>query len=139
MAVTIITDSGSDISISDAARLNIDLVPVWILFGEERFRDGIDIDRATFFRRLQNGEAPRTEPATEEQFRQAFARVVSSGNDGVMITLSSEISKSYELASNAAKTFGDRLFCGAGFDDARTQRPASQGVGRAWVRCSTSV
>ncbi|HTU71015.1 MAG TPA: DegV family protein [Candidatus Baltobacteraceae bacterium] len=109
MAVTIITDSGSDLSIPEAARLGIGLVPVWILFGEERFRDGIDIDRATFFKRLQNGEAPKTEPATEEQFREAFARVVSAGNDGVMISVSSGISKSYELATNAAKTFGGRI------------------------------
>jgi fatty acid-binding protein DegV len=49
MATTIVTDSGCDLSRSEADALGIEIVPVWILFGEERYRDGIDIDRKTFF------------------------------------------------------------------------------------------
>ncbi|HUN30071.1 MAG TPA: DegV family protein [Alphaproteobacteria bacterium] len=109
MPTTIVTDSGNDLSRSEAERLGIEIVPVWILFGEERFRDGIDIDRATFFRRFKAGEIPKTAPATQEEFRETFARVVSTGNDAVMISLSSQISESFERASAAAKEFGDKV------------------------------
>ena len=53
MPTTIITDSGSDISRSEGQRLGIEIIPVWIIFGEERFKDGIDIDRETFFARMK--------------------------------------------------------------------------------------
>ena len=56
MATVIVTDSGSDLPRDEAQRLGIEIVPVWIIFGEERFRDGIDIDRATFFSRMKAGE-----------------------------------------------------------------------------------
>ncbi len=109
MATVIVTDSGSDLPRDEAQRLGIEIVPVWIIFGEERFRDGIDIDRATFFARMKAGEHPRTEPPTPEQFREAFAKIVGAGNEAVMITLSSQISKAFEIASTVAKEFGDKV------------------------------
>jgi fatty acid kinase fatty acid binding subunit len=109
MATVIVTDSGSDLPRDEAQRLGIGIVPVWIIFGEERFRDGIDIDRATFFARMKAGEHPRTEPPTPEQFRETFAKIVDAGNEAVMITLSSQISKAFELASAVAKEFGGKV------------------------------
>ena len=105
----IVTDSGSDLTQDEAHRLGIELVPVWIIFGEERFRDGIDIDRATFFARMAKGENPRTEPATPEQFRETFAKIVGAGNEAVLITLASQISKSFDIASEVAKEFGGKV------------------------------
>lgn len=106
MGVTVITDSGGDISGAEATRLGIEVVPLWILLGEDRMRDGVDIDRATFFRRVAAGEIPKTEPPSQEQFRDAFARASGSGNDVVTIVLSSGISQSYANALAAAKEFG---------------------------------
>jgi DegV family protein with EDD domain len=109
MATTIVTDSGCDLSRSEADKLGIEIVPVWILFGEERYRDGIDIDRKTFFARMKAGEIPKTEPATEQEFRETFARIVAKGNEAVMIALSSQISENYARASSAAKEFGGKV------------------------------
>jgi len=109
MATVIVTDSGSDLTRDEAQRLGIEIIPVWIIFGEERFRDGVDIDRATFFARMAKGENPRTEPATPEQFREMFAKITGAGNEAVMITLSGQISKSFELASTVAKEFGGKV------------------------------
>jgi DegV family protein with EDD domain len=109
MATVIVTDSGGDLTRDEAQRLGIEIVPVWIIFGEERFRDGIDIDRATFFTRLSNGENPRTEPPAPEQFREVFTKITGGGNEAVVITLSSQISKSFEIASEVAKEFGGKV------------------------------
>jgi DegV family protein with EDD domain len=109
MSTVIVTDSGSDLTQDEAHRLGIELVPVWIIFGEERFRDGVDIDRATFFARMAKGEHPRTEPATPEQFRETFAKIVGAGNEAVLITLASQISKSFEIASEVAKEFDGKV------------------------------
>ncbi|HTC30652.1 MAG TPA: DegV family protein, partial [Candidatus Acidoferrum sp.] len=45
MGVTIVTDTGSDLVGADATRLGIEVVPLWIVLGEDRYRDGVDIDR----------------------------------------------------------------------------------------------
>jgi len=109
VAITIVTDSGSDLSGAEAARLGIEVVPVWIVLGEDRLRDGFDIDRATFFRRVGAGEIPKTESPSQAQFHEAFARLTAAGNDVVAIVLSSKISQSYANALAAAKEFGDHV------------------------------
>jgi len=106
MGVTVVTDSGSDFTRAEATRLGIEVVPLWILLGEDRFRDGVDIDRATFFRRMAAGEIPKTAPPSPEQFHEVFARAIGGGNDVVTIVLSSGISQSYASALAAAKEFG---------------------------------
>jgi DegV family protein with EDD domain len=109
VSVTVITDTGSDLTGADATRLGIEVVPLWIVLGEDRYRDGIDIDRATFFRRVGAGEIPTTAPPSPEQFHDVFARVTGAGNDVVAIVLSSGISQTYANALAAAKEFGARV------------------------------
>ncbi|HUA07756.1 MAG TPA: DegV family protein [Candidatus Acidoferrales bacterium] len=109
MGTVIVTDSGSDFSRAEAERLGIEIVPVWIVFGEKRYKDGVDIDRDTFFKKMKAGEIPKTEPAAVEQYREVFARAVEAGNEVVMISLSSAISESLARASEAAKEFGGKV------------------------------
>jgi DegV family protein with EDD domain len=106
VGVTVVTDSGSDFSRAEATSLGIEVVPVWILLGEERLRDSIDIDRATFFRRVAAGEIPKTESPSQAQFHEVFARLTAAGDDVVAIVLSSKISQSYANALAAANEFG---------------------------------
>jgi DegV family protein with EDD domain len=109
VSVTVITDTGSDLTGADATRLGIEVVPLWIVLGEDRYRDGIDIDRATFFRRVGAGEIPTTAPPSPEQFHDVFARVTGAGNDVVAVVLSSGISQTYANALAAAKEFDARV------------------------------
>ena len=110
MSVRILTDSGCDFTRDEAAKLGIEIVPVYVIYGEERLRDGIDIDRATFHRRSNAGEIAKTEPATVEDYRTAYARAVDAGHDVVLISLSSQISKSCEHAKTAALGFPGKVF-----------------------------
>ena len=109
MGTVIITDSGSDFTRAEGERLGVEIVPIWITFGDKRYKDGIDIDRETFFKRMKAGEIPKTEPASAAEYRDVFARLVGAGNDVVMISLSSAISESLAHASEGAKEFGDKV------------------------------
>jgi DegV family protein with EDD domain len=109
LGVTIVTDSGSDMSADQASRAGIEIIPVWILVGDSRFRDGVDIDRDTVLARLAAGEAVKTEPPDQVQFDQTFARITAAGNDVVMITLSSGLSQSFARATEAAKAYPGRV------------------------------
>ncbi len=106
MGVTIVTDSGCDLTKQDAERYGIEIVPAYVVFGNERLRDGVDIDRAQFARRIAAGEQPTTEPATAEDFEAVFSRIVDTGNDVAAVTLSSQIAKTFEHATAAAALFG---------------------------------
>jgi DegV family protein with EDD domain len=110
MAVKIFTDSGSDFTPAEAGRLGIEIVPMYIFYGNERLRDGVDIDAATFNRRTAAGEPAKTEPASVEDFRVLFERSVSAGHDVVMITISKEISKANENARAAAAAFPGKVY-----------------------------
>ncbi len=106
MGVRVVTDSGCDLTREECTRAGIEVVPITIIFGPERLRDGIEIDKDTFTRRMAAGEMPTTEPPSIQDFHAVFERLVKGGNEVVAVTLSSKLSKSYENAKNAAAGFG---------------------------------
>ncbi|MDE2480965.1 MAG: DegV family protein [bacterium] len=99
------TDSGGDMTPEETARAGIVVVPITIIFGSERLRDGVDLDRRAFAKRIAAGELPTTEPPSVEDYRQAFDRAVKAGNQVVLLTVSAKISKSFENAKAAAAAF----------------------------------
>jgi DegV family protein with EDD domain len=109
MGVTIITDSGSDLAASEASRAGIDIVPVYILADGQRLRDGVEADRDSVIAKIAAGSAVSTQPPEQEDFAQAFTRATASGNDVVMVTLSSHLSESNARASAAAAAFNGRV------------------------------
>jgi len=69
MAVKIVSDSTCDIARDIAERLNVTLVPAYVLFGEESFRQGIDINPTQFYARLQpSSQLPTTSQPTPRDF-----------------------------------------------------------------------
>lgn len=76
MAVKIVTDSVADIPPKVAAELGITVIPVLLRFGEETFRDGIDISVDSFFERLATGNVmPTTAVPSMDMFARAFTRI----------------------------------------------------------------
>ncbi|MDQ2865199.1 MAG: DegV family protein [Candidatus Eremiobacteraeota bacterium] len=108
MGVAIVTDSGCDLSHDQARRHGISIVPVYLLFGTQRFRDGIDLDRGEFYRRIAI-ETVRTEAPASDDFKAAFLSCMAKGDDVVCITLSSQFSLSYANAKEAAADCGGRV------------------------------
>ena len=49
MTIRIVTDSASDISLEEAASLNIEIVPLSIRFGESEYTDLIDLSVSDFY------------------------------------------------------------------------------------------
>ena len=47
--IHLVTDSTSDISPSDAQALGVHIVPLIVRFGDEQYRDGVDIDADQFY------------------------------------------------------------------------------------------
>ena len=57
MAVRIVTDSTADIPPQMAEALAITVVPLTVFFGDEAYLDGVELDNASFYSKLQASKA----------------------------------------------------------------------------------
>ena len=108
MAVSIVTDSTCDISRENVERFDISVVPAYVLFGEESYRQGIDINPTQFYARLQSSpQLPSTSQPTPGDFTERFETLVAAGQQVVCITVPRQLSGTYNSAVQAASQFED--------------------------------
>ena len=108
MAIKIITDSTCDIARETVDKFGISIVPAYVLFGEESFRQGIDINPTQFYARLQSSsQLPSTSQPTPGDFTAAMEPLVSAGDQVVCITVARQLSGTYNSAAQAASQFDD--------------------------------
>jgi DegV family protein with EDD domain len=70
----IVLDSTADFPEAQQRFPSWRIVPLYVRFGEESFRDGVDLDAATFYRRLAEAkELPTTSQPTPGDFAAAYA------------------------------------------------------------------
>lgn len=109
MKIRIITDSASDLLAPH--RPEITVLPMTITFGEEQFRDGVDLTHRQFYEKLIEGEdLPTTSQIAPAQFEEAFRAAVEAGENVVAVVLSSKLSGTYQSACIAAEEFPDKVF-----------------------------
>jgi DegV family protein with EDD domain len=102
--VAVVTDSTADLG-ELATSAHIAVVPLTISFGNEHFRDGIDLSREEFYKRLASSTHP---PATAQPAPSAFAaiytRLLGAGASGIVsLHVSSALSGTYNSAATAAR------------------------------------
>jgi DegV family protein with EDD domain len=104
MTVKIVTDSTSDISYELARTLNIEIVPVYVKFGDEVYRDGVDISGDGFYRKLATSFVnPITSPPTPADFFKVYSDCLKDAESIVSIHISAKISDTYDSAMKAKK------------------------------------
>ena len=104
MTVRIVTDSACDISLDEAAQLNIKIVPLSIRFGEEEFTDLADISVTEFYQKMEASDLlPATAAPSPGAFESAFRKCHEEGATGVVcINLSIALSATGQAAQLAA-------------------------------------
>lgn len=109
MNIRLITDSASDLLAPH--RPEITVLPMTITFGEEQFRDGVDLTHRQFYEKLIEGEdLPTTSQIAPAQFEEAFRAAVEAGESVVAVVLSSKLSGTYQSACIAAEEFPGKVF-----------------------------
>lgn len=97
--IEIITDSTCDISPAAAEEMGIRVLHLTVQFGEESFRDGLDISNADFYGRLRTAQTlPTTSQINPDAFASAFQEALDRGNQVVGIFLSAELSGTFQSA-----------------------------------------
>lgn len=100
----VVTDSTSDIPEHFVTSLRIPVVPLLIAFGDESFRDGVDLSPHQFLERLESApELPKTSQPPTAAFETVFREAIEDGQDVVCITLSENLSGTFNAARLAAE------------------------------------
>lgn len=106
--VKIFADSTSDLPAEWLSRYDIGIVPLYVVFGNETFRDGVDIVPTDIYQRVAGeGNLPKTTAPSPKDFMDAFGPHIERGQDIVYISLSSKLSSTYQNAKIAAEEFSE--------------------------------
>jgi DegV family protein with EDD domain len=99
MTVRIVTDSTSDLTPATANKLGITVVPLYVHFGTESYRDGVDLTTEDFYRKLtQSKVVPTTSTPASGTFAEVYDRLAQYADEILVIILSSKYSTTYEAA-----------------------------------------
>lgn len=107
MAVTIITDSTSDLTGHQVGQLGLEIVSQKVRFGQQEYIDGVTLTREEFYQKLEQSDSlPQTSQVNPEEMRQAFQNALDRGCQVVGIFLSSDLSGTYQSALAARQLCG---------------------------------
>jgi len=99
MTIKIVTDSCSDITQEEAKDLGITVVPAYVHFGDEVYRDGVDIDCDQFYNKLvTNHVHPSTAAASPGDFAKAYEETSKETSEIVSIHVTGKHSAMYNSA-----------------------------------------
>lgn len=105
--IKLIVDSTVDLSKQLYEENDIEVIPFDVNFGEENFKDGVDIDVAKVYEKVKEyGELPHTAAASLMVFEEAFKKWVSQGYDVIYVGIGSLLSSAFNNVRIAA---GDLL------------------------------
>lgn len=100
--ITLVTDSTAYIPDSLVAQYGIKVAPQILIWGEENFNDGVDIQPTEFYSRLKNAKImPSSSQVTPKTFHQIFQEEAEAGNSVLAILISNELSGTIASAIQA--------------------------------------
>jgi len=99
MTIKVVTDSCSDITQEEAKKLGITVVPAYVHFGNEVYRDGVDIDCDQFYHKLVTSPIhPSTAASSPGDFAKAYEEIAKETNEIVSVHVTSKHSAMYDSA-----------------------------------------
>lgn len=102
--VAIVTDSTAYLPEDLVKEYDITVLPLIVIWGNECFRDNIDISPNAFYERLQSAKnMPSTSQVTVQSFSDAFSKLHGKGYQILTITLSAALSGTMDSAIQAKK------------------------------------
>jgi len=109
--VAIVTDSTADLAPAVAAAAGLRVVPLFVRFGEEEFRVGVDLSTEQFWARMLAPEAPfpSTAAPSPGTFRETFEELFAAGAEAIVCpTIGPKLSATFQSATLAAQALPDR-------------------------------
>jgi DegV family protein with EDD domain len=101
----VVTDSTADLPDEWRDRYAIEVVPLKVLFGDETFRDRVDMSDEEFFRRLAAAtKLPTTSAPSPGDFAKVFTRLAKDYEGCISIHIGAQLSATAEAARVGAQS-----------------------------------
>ena len=104
--VALVTDSTAYIPKDLAEEYHISVAPQVLIWGQETFRDGVDITPEEFYTRLKKATVmPTTSQVNIASFQQIFQQLLEDSHEVLAILISNQLSKTFDSALQARDMF----------------------------------
>ena len=108
--IAIVTDSTSDLSPEVKQRYAVTSVPLYVLFGGEMYRDGVDLTTPDLFKGIREGQkTPTTSQPSPVEFADAYRGVLEHADQVLSLHISGQLSGTVGSARLAAQDFGGQV------------------------------
>jgi DegV family protein with EDD domain len=110
--IKIVTDSTAYLPEATVRQHDLRIVPLYVHFGEEAFREGVELSNEEFYARLKEAPAlPTTSQPSAGEFHEVFKELIEAGHEIVTLTISSKLSGTWNSAMAAKAMLPDgRLY-----------------------------
>lgn len=125
--VGIVTDSHGGISLAEAEKLGVKVVPMPFYFGDDCYYEGVSISREEFFRRLNEGDSVSTSQPSPEAVMKAWREALTEYEKVLYMPISSGLSGSCNTAKMLAseEEFEGKVFV---VDNGRVATPMHRSI-----------
>lgn len=108
--LAIVADSTCDTPLDSPLRDSLHLIPIHIRFGQDSFREGVDIDEASFYARVDaENHIPQTSQPSPGEFVDLY-RQLSKDYDAILsMHVTAKLSGTYQSAVLAAEMVKDAI------------------------------
>jgi DegV family protein with EDD domain len=125
MTVRVVTDSTADLPSEVVQELGITVIPLPVLFGDEVYRDGVDLSSEEFFERLTTSPVlPTTSQPSVGVFLETYRKLAAETDEIVSIHITARSSGTCESALQASRSLG-----GSARIEVVDSQTASMGIG----------
>jgi len=108
--VAVVADSSISLPRELVEQYSVVVVPIELIFGDRVYRDGVDLDPASFYAQLKESpKPPTTSGPRPSAFLEAFQRAAEQADSILCLTLSSKLSSTYNSACSAVEPAAERL------------------------------
>ncbi|MBO7364395.1 MAG: DegV family protein, partial [Lachnospiraceae bacterium] len=102
--IQVCSDSTADLSRELAERYHIHIIPLHVVLGDQEYRDSVDITPQEIFRWSDTHQStPKTSAPGFYETLDFFKKILDAGDEIIAMSISSEISTSYNVMCLAAK------------------------------------
>jgi DegV family protein with EDD domain len=104
--IRFVVDSTATPTKEFAEKHRLTIVPLRVLFGEEVYKDQVDMTPSEFFEKLARSEQlPTTSQPPVSDFEEAYRKILDEGDEIIALTISSKLSGTYLSAMGAKGLF----------------------------------
>jgi len=106
--IKIVTDSVAELPIDLVSQYGITVLPLSVNIGNNSYLDGTEINSLEVCEYIHKGNYPQTSQVPSSRFYEVFDNLTKNGDEVIAITMSSQLSGTYNSALSAKKELPHR-------------------------------